>query len=77
MQVIAVPGHGEEVVGQPVHVGRDVLQAVTLVSELIKQATVNRKMRFDFLKGDEVYKYRLGATARPLWRIKATVRGQS
>lgn len=46
---------------------------IVLVSELIRQATVKAKARFDFLKGDEVYKYRLGATARPLWRITATV----
>lgn len=46
---------------------------IVLVSELIKQATTKGKARFDFLKGDEVYKYRLGATPRPLWRITATV----
>ena len=46
---------------------------IVLVSELIKQATEAARPRFDFLKGDEVYKYRLGATARPLWRIEATV----
>jgi len=48
---------------------------IVLVSELIKQATAKGKARFDFLKGDEVYKYRLGATVRPLWRITATVGG--
>ena len=50
---------------------------IVLVSALIKQATAKGKARFDFLKGDEVYKYRLGATARPLWRITATVGGRS
>jgi CelD/BcsL family acetyltransferase involved in cellulose biosynthesis len=50
---------------------------IVLVSELIKQATAKGKTRFDFLKGDEVYKYRLGAAARPLWRITATVGGAS
>ncbi len=44
---------------------------IVLVAELIKQATEAGRVRFDFLKGDEVYKYRLGAVARPLWRITA------
>jgi CelD/BcsL family acetyltransferase involved in cellulose biosynthesis len=42
---------------------------IVLVAELIRQATEVPHDRFDFLKGDEVYKYRLGAVARPLWRI--------
>jgi len=51
---------------------------IVLVAELIRHTTEAAHHRFDFLKGDEVYKYRLGATARPLWRIQATVgAGQS
>lgn len=45
---------------------------IVLVSELIKHTADAALGRFDFLKGDEVYKYRLGAVARPLWRITAT-----
>ena len=48
---------------------------IVLVSELVKQALETGHRRFDFLKGDEVYKYRLGASARPLWRIRASVGG--
>lgn len=44
---------------------------IVLVAELIRQAIEAAHGRFDFLKGDEVYKYRLGAVARPLWRITA------
>lgn len=46
---------------------------IVLVSELIKQALETGHSRFDFLKGDEVYKYRLGATTRPLWRVRSKV----
>ena len=28
---------------------------------------------FDFLKGDEVYKFRLGASERPLFVVEATL----
>ena len=45
---------------------------IVLVSELIRRTAEAGTPRFDFLKGDEVYKYRLGAIARPLWRIQAT-----
>jgi len=50
---------------------------IVLVAELIRQALESGKDRFDFLKGDEIYKYRLGASARPLWRLSASVRGAS
>lgn len=46
---------------------------IVLVTELVRQALETGHSRFDFLKGDETYKYRLGASARPLWRIRATV----
>lgn len=48
---------------------------IVLVTELLRQAIAAGLSRFDFLKGDEVYKYRLGATARPLWRVTATAGG--
>ncbi len=49
---------------------------IVLVAELIRRAIDVGFERFDFLKGDEAYKYRLGATARPLWRICAVVEEQ-
>ena len=42
---------------------------VVLVSLLLEQAIATGKTVFDFLKGDEEYKLRLGATARPLFRV--------
>ena len=50
---------------------------IVLVAELIRQTAESAPSRFDFLKGDEVYKYRLGAVARPLWRITATTGADS
>ncbi len=44
---------------------------IVLVSELIDRTIADGGSRFDFLKGDETYKYRLGAQARPLWRVSA------
>jgi CelD/BcsL family acetyltransferase involved in cellulose biosynthesis len=39
---------------------------------LLVEATINAgRHRFDFLKGDEAYKFRLGAVARPLYRLEA------
>lgn len=46
---------------------------IVLVAELIRRAVDSGAPRFDFLKGDEVYKYRMGAHPRPLWRVQATV----
>lgn len=48
---------------------------IVLVAELIRRALESGHHRFDFLKGDEVYKYRLGASPRPLWRVRAQVGG--
>jgi len=50
---------------------------IVLVSEMIRQTADAGIPRFDFLKGDEAYKYRLGAAARPLWRVRAVVEGAS
>jgi CelD/BcsL family acetyltransferase involved in cellulose biosynthesis len=38
---------------------------------MIERAIDERRPRFDFLKGDETYKFRLGAEERPLYRLKA------
>ncbi len=46
---------------------------IVLVAELLRRAVGAGHSRFDFLKGDEVYKYRMGAEPRPLWRVAAEV----
>jgi CelD/BcsL family acetyltransferase involved in cellulose biosynthesis len=46
---------------------------VVLVTELITRAITQRRTVFDFLKGDEPYKFQLGARPRPLYRIAATI----
>lgn len=46
---------------------------IAMVGSLIEQAIVERFPRFDFLKGDEIYKFRLGATPRQLMRIRTGV----
>ncbi|GBE24928.1 hypothetical protein BMS3Bbin02_01210 [bacterium BMS3Bbin02] len=45
---------------------------VVLLDLLIEQVIDSGLHRFDFLKGDEVYKFRMGATARDLFVIEAT-----
>ncbi len=45
---------------------------IVLLWALIESAIDRGRPRFDFLKGDEQYKYRLGASPRPLYRIEAT-----
>lgn len=49
---------------------------VVLLGSMIERAIEEDRGRFDFLKGDEVYKFRLGAERRPLTEIVAT-RGRS
>lgn len=44
-----------------------------LLSLLIEQSVTAGKTAFDFLKGDETYKFRHGATARPLYVVSGTV----
>jgi len=44
---------------------------VVLLGRMIEQATSEGLARFDFLKGDESYKFRLGARERPLTEIVA------
>lgn len=43
-----------------------------MLSHLIEQAIEQEHRVFDFLKGKETYKFRLGAEARPLFRVSAT-----
>ena len=42
---------------------------VALLGALIERAIEDRCTRFDFLKGDEVYKFRMGASERPLYVV--------
>ena len=44
---------------------------VVMVDLLIRDAIDAGRSRFDFLKGDEEYKFRLGAWARPLYLVEA------
>jgi len=46
---------------------------VVLVHELIESAIASGRTRFDFLKGDETYKVRLGAAARQLFTLEGTL----
>lgn len=49
----------------------DASPGVAIVGSMIEQACSEGLPRFDFLKGDEVYKFRLGAEARPLFEVTA------
>lgn len=49
----------------------DASPGVVLLGSMIEMAISEKLGRFDFLKGDEAYKFRLGAEARPLSRIQA------
>ena len=42
---------------------------VVLLSSMIEKAVREELSRFDFLKGDETYKRRLGAVHRPLYTV--------
>lgn len=44
-----------------------------MLSHLIEQAIQQEHRVFDFLKGRELYKFRLGAKPRPLYRVSATI----
>lgn len=46
---------------------------VVLVDLLIEHSIEDGKRRFDFLKGDEVYKFRLGAGERPLYEVEVVL----
>ena len=43
-----------------------------VLSHLIERSIAEQKHVFDFLKGDEAYKFRLGAKPRPLFAVAAT-----
>ena len=51
----------------------EVSPGIVLVTELIRRAIADGLDRFDFLKGDEVYKFRLGAQRRPLHLVEAQI----
>lgn len=46
---------------------------MVLLGEMISRAIAEGRARFDFLKGDETYKFRLGAHRRDLYELKARV----
>lgn len=48
----------------------DASPGVAIIGSMIEQAIAEGIRRFDFLKGDEVYKFRLGAEERPLHRVR-------
>ena len=48
---------------------------IVLVTAMVSRAIRSGRRVFDFLKGDEMYKFRLGAKARPLYRVDAVAGG--
>jgi CelD/BcsL family acetyltransferase involved in cellulose biosynthesis len=54
---------------------RDLSPGIVMLAALIRRAVSSGKQVFDFLKGDEAYKARHGAHARPLYEFKAVVGG--
>jgi len=46
---------------------------IILVQALVRQAIRSGKRIFDFLKGDEMYKFKLGASPRPLYAIETSL----
>lgn len=48
----------------------DASPGVAIIGAAIERAIDEDLPRFDFLKGDEVYKFRLGAEERPLFRVR-------
>jgi CelD/BcsL family acetyltransferase involved in cellulose biosynthesis len=51
----------------------DASPGVVLLHRLIRRASDEGRRRFDFLKGSEAYKRRLGAVSRPLYAIEGVV----
>jgi len=45
---------------------------IVLLSLLVENCIASGCRIFDFLKGDEPYQFRHGASARPLWMVTAT-----
>ncbi len=54
----------------PTH--RELSPGIVLVNALVRTAIRSGRTRFDFLKGDEMYKTRLGARPRALFKIRAS-----
>lgn len=52
---------------------RAVSPGIVLVAGLIEAAIVSGRRRFDFLKGGEDYKVRLGASPRPLFTVEGAL----
>ncbi len=50
----------------------DASPGIVLLALLIERTIESGLQRFDFLKGEETYKYRLGAARRPLFVIEGT-----
>jgi len=50
----------------------DASPGVVMIGSMIERATSEGVPRFDFLKGDETYKFRLGAHERPLHEVVAS-----
>jgi CelD/BcsL family acetyltransferase involved in cellulose biosynthesis len=48
---------------------RELSAGVVLIAELIRRAIESGKTRFDFLRGDEPYKYEWGSTDEPIQRL--------
>lgn len=49
----------------------DLSAGIVLFADRIRAAIVRRFTAFDFMRGNESYKYRFGATDRPLYRLVA------
>jgi CelD/BcsL family acetyltransferase involved in cellulose biosynthesis len=49
----------------------DASPGVAILGSAIERSIEERLPRFDFLKGDEIYKFRLGAESRALYRVTA------
>ncbi len=52
---------------------REASPGVVLMASLIESAIESGRQVFDFLKGDEAYKYRLGATERLLYTVSGSM----
>jgi CelD/BcsL family acetyltransferase involved in cellulose biosynthesis len=52
---------------------RQASPGIVLIHRLVERSIADGRSRFDFLKGSETYKRRLGAKTRPLYRIEGVV----
>jgi CelD/BcsL family acetyltransferase involved in cellulose biosynthesis len=50
---------------------RHLSAGIVLFANRIQSAIARRFAHFDFLRGNEPYKYRFGASDRPLWQLLA------